>query len=347
MKAIHIVGYEKAVVTDVPIPVPRPDELLVQVRRVGVCHSDVEVFRQELGIYRSGRASLPIIPGHEWAGEVIEIGADVRGFEVGERVTGKCGIGCGKCALCQQGLGNICLDRVETGVFNRDGAYAEYLVVPYTYAHHIYELSFQEGALIEPYTVGEWICRRAGIGPGDRVAIIGTGTVGIVATHMARLHGADRVVAFGRKPFKLDLARQMGAHEAVSLEELPWQEVVDEASHGLGFNVVVEANGVPEGATLAFQAAAPRARVVITGVFEGERQTIDLNTIMPKELTVLGSLGGPLVFDDVIAMVRQGKIQVKPINTHYFPLAKGPEVLAMVAEGRPDLVKAHLDTTIN
>jgi threonine dehydrogenase-like Zn-dependent dehydrogenase len=205
-------------------------------------------------------------------------------------------------------------------VFNRDGAYAEYLVVPYTSAHHIYDLSFQEGALIEPFTVGEWICRRAGIGPGDRVAIIGTGTVGIVATHMARLHGADRVVAFGRKPFSW-IRRQMGAHEAVSLEELPWQEVVDEASHGLGFNVVVEAIGVPEGATLALQAAAPRARVVITGVFEGERQTIDLNTIMPKELTY-SVRWAALVFDDVIAMVRQGKIQVKPINTHYFPLAK-------------------------
>jgi L-iditol 2-dehydrogenase len=347
MKAIQIVGYEQAVYTDVPVPQPKPNELLVRLNRVGVCHSDVEVFRQELGIYRSGGASLPIIPGHEWAGDVVEIGKAVLGFKVGDRVTGQCGIGCGSCWLCQQGLGNICPDRVETGVFNRDGAYAEYMVAPYTHAHQLYDLSFQEGALVEPFTVGEWICRRAGVGPGDRVGIFGTGTVGIVAAHMARFHGADLVVAFGRKPFKLELARQMGADEAVQLGEQPLEEAIREVTRGQGFNVVVEAIGVPEGATLALQAAAPRARVVITGVFEGKMQTIDLNTIMPKELTVIGSLGGPLVFDDVIKMVREGLIDVESINTHFFPLSMGPQALAMVAEGRPDLVKVHLDCSVS
>ncbi len=343
MKAIHIVGYEKAVVTDIPVPVPRPDELLVQVRRVGICHSDVEVFRQELGIYRSGGASLPIIPGHEWAGEIVEAGTQVRGFKIGDRVTGQCGIGCGRCALCQQGLGNICPDRVETGVFNRNGAYTEYIAVPYTHAHQLYDLSDQEGALVEPFTVGEWICRRAEIGPGDRVGIIGAGTVGIVAAQMARLHGADLVVVFGRKQFKLELAKLMGADETVILGEQPLEEAIQGTTRGEGFNTVIEATGVPEGATLALQAAAPRARVVITGVFEGEMQTIDLNTIMPKELTVIGSLGGPLVFDDVIALIREGKINVKAINTHFFPLSFAPQALSMVAEGRPDLIKAHLD----
>jgi threonine dehydrogenase-like Zn-dependent dehydrogenase len=152
---------------------------------------------------------------------------------------------------------------------------------------------------------------------------------------------------FGRKPFKLELARQMGADAAISLEGLDLTEAIVEVTYGQGFNVVIEAVGVPEGATLALQAAAPRGKVVITGVFEGEKQTIDLNTIMPKELTVIGSLGGPLVFDDVIAMIRQGKIQVTPINTHFFPLSRGPEALGMVAQGRPDLVKAHLDTMVD
>lgn len=347
MKAVQIIGYEQASYTDVPDPKPKPDELLVEVKRVGVCHSDVEVFRQELGIYRSGGASLPIIPGHEWAGEVVEVGAEVKGFQVGNRVTGQCGIGCGSCSLCQQGLGNICPDRVETGVFNRDGAYAQYIATPYTHTHHLYDLSYQQGALVEPLTVGEWICRRAGIGPGDRVGIFGTGTVGIVACHMARIHDADLVVAFGRKPFKLDLARRMGADETVQLGEQPLEEAIDEVTLGQGFNVVVEAIGVPEGATLALRAAAPRAKVLITGVFEGEMQTIDLNTIMPKELTVIGSLGGPLVFDDVISMVQEGVVDVRAINTHYFPLSMGPEALSMVAEGQPDLVKVHLDCQID
>jgi L-iditol 2-dehydrogenase len=228
-------------------------------------------------------------------------------------------------------------------VFNRDGAYAEYLTIPYTSAHHLYDLTLQEGALIEPLTVGIWLSRRAGIGPGDRVAVVGTGTVGIVTCHMARFAGADQVVAFGRKPFKLDLAKELGADEAIELTNIQLSEAAQEVTGGKGFNVVVEAAGVPDGATLALRLASPRARVVITGVFEGEMQTIDLNTIMPKELTVIGSLGGPTVFDEAISLVRQGQVNITPINTHCLPLSMGPEALGMVAEGRPDLVKVHLE----
>lgn len=347
MKAVRIIGYEQAVYTDVPIPVPAADELLVRVKRVGVCHSDVEVFRQELGIYRTGGASLPITVGHEWAGEVVQVGAKVKGFETGERVTGECGQGCGHCALCQAGLHNICPDRVEMGVFNRDGAYAEYLTVPAAHAHHLFDLSYQLGALVEPCTVGLWIARRAGIQPGDRVAVVGSGTVGLMAVQTARFFGADLVVAAGRSPFKLDLAKKMGADAVINLKEQPLADAARAITKGLGFNVVIEATGVAEGATMALRLAVPRGRVVITGVFEKELQTIDLNTIMPKELTVIGSLGGPTVFDEAVDLIRKGKLQVLPINTHTLPLSEGPQALAMVAKGRPDLVKVHLDCPVN
>jgi L-iditol 2-dehydrogenase len=342
MKAVRIIGYEQAVYTDIPTPIPAADEILVQVMRVGVCHSDVEVYRQELGIYRTGGAALPITVGHEWAGVVVQVGSSVQGFDIGERVTGECGQGCGHCALCQQGLHNICPDRVEMGVFKRDGAYAEFLTVPAAHAHHLYDLSFQEGALVEPCTVGLWLARRASIGPGDRVAVIGCGTVGLMAVQTARFFGADRVVAVSRSPFKLGLAIKMGADTVVNISD----QVVADAAHMVtkdqDFNVVIEATGVSDGATLALRAAAPRGRVVITGVYEKELQAIDLNTIMPKELTVIGSLGGPTVFDEAVELIRQGKLQVLPINTHTLPLSQGPKALEMVARGQPDLVKMHL-----
>lgn len=345
MKAVQIIGHEHAIFSDVPQPAFQADELLVKVKRVGVCHSDVEVFRQELGIYRTGGASLPIIPGHEWAGDIVEVGKDVIGFNVGDRVTGECGIGCGKCDLCLQGLHNICPDRVETGVFNRHGAYAEYVTVPFKHAHHLFDLPYDEGALIEPLTVGIWISRRAAISPADRVAIIGSGTVGIMAAQVAHHVGASLVVIFGRKPFKLDLAKKLGADYAVNLNDQNISKAASELTQGKGFNVVIEATGVPEGATLALRMAAPRARVVITGVFEGASQTIDLNTIMPKELTIIGSLGGPTVFDEAIALVRQNILQVLPIMTNILPLSQAPEALHMVAEGRSDVVKIQLDCT--
>lgn len=342
MKVVQIVGYEKAIYTDAPLPVPGENDLLVKVGRAGVCHSDVAVFRQELGVYREGKARLPIIPGHEWAGEVVETGNQVTGFRVGDRITGECGIGCGNCSLCRQGLHNICPDREEVGVFYRNGAYAEYLTIPYTHAHHIYDLTEQQGSLIEPLTVGIWIVRRAAIQAGDRVGIIGTGTVGLMACMAAQACGAEQIVAFGRKPFKLQLARDLGADLAVNLTSGPLEDLVYEATGGEGFSVVIEATGDPNGATLSLRAAAPRARVVITGVFEGQEQAIDLNTIMPKELTVIGSLGGPTVFDEAIDLVRQGKMDVIPFNTHCLPLSMGSQALEMVAKGAEDLVKIHL-----
>jgi L-iditol 2-dehydrogenase len=347
MKAVRIIGYEQAVYTDIPVPVPAVDELLVKVMRVGVCHSDVEVFRQELGIYRAGKAFLPITVGHEWAGEVVQVGDQVRGFETGERVTGECGMGCGKCALCREGLHNICPDRVEMGVFNRDGAYAEYLTVPARHAHHLFDLTYQQGALVEPCTVGLWIARRAEIHPGDRVAVIGCGTVGLNAVQTARLFGAERVAAVSRSQFKLDLAQKMGADTLINLSGQPVAEAAETVKKDQDFNVVIEATGVAEGATLALRTAAPRGRVVITGVFEKELQAIDLNTIMPKELTVIGSLGGPTVFDEAIELIRKGQLQVLPINTHTLKLSEGPQALAMVAHGQPDMVKVHLDCAMN
>lgn len=346
MKAVQIIGYEQAEFTEVPDPAPKADELLIRVRRVGVCYSDVEVFCQDLSIYRDGGAHLPIIPGHEWAGDVIEAGKQVVGFKTGDRVTGECGIGCGICDLCLQGLHNICPNRVETGVFNRNGAYAEYLTVPYQYVHHLRSLSYQEGALIEPLTVGIWIARRAEIQPGDRVAVIGTGTVGLSAVHVAHFRGANLVAAFGRKPFKLKFTRQLGADFAINLYDGNLKETVQELTQGKGFNVVIEATGVSQGGTQALCMAMPRGKVVITGVFEEITQSIDLNTIMPKELKVIGSLGGPLVFDEAIQLVDEGKLQLLPIQTHLYPLSHGPAALRMVAEERPDLVKIHLDCTV-
>jgi L-iditol 2-dehydrogenase len=249
--------------------------------------------------------------------------------------------------LCRQGLHNICLERVETGVFNRDGAYAEFLTVPAAHAHHLYDLSYQEGALVEPCTVGLWIARRAGIHPGDRVAVIGCGTVGLMAVQTARFFGADRVVAASRSPFKLDLAKKMGADTLINLSEQTVADAAHTVTNGQEFTVVIEATGVAEGATLALRTAAPRGRVVITGVFEKELQTIDLNTIMPKELTVIGSLGGPTVFDEAVELIRKGKLLVLPINTHTLPLSQGPKALEMVAHGQPDLVKVHLDCSLN
>lgn len=336
-------GFEKVLYTDVPIPVPKTGEVLVRLHRIGVCHSDVEVYRQELEIYREGGASLPIIPGHEWAGEVVEVGREARGFRVGDRVTGQCGIGCGRCWLCRQGLHNICPDRVETGVFNRDGAYAEYIAMPYTHTHHLFDLSYQQGAMVEPTTVGLWISRRAGLQPGDRVAVIGSGTVGLMTVHAARLFEPELIACFGRSPFKLQLAKSMGADVVVNLKEQPLPASALEASGGKGFNVVIEATGHPDGVNMALRTALPRGRVVVTGVFEKKMHSVDLNTIMPKELTIIGSLGGPTVFDEVIGLIREGQLNPLPLNTHLLPLSEADEGLATVARGRPDLVKLHLD----
>src|ERR1700742_2511882 len=164
MNAVEFLGGERLEVVSRPDPTPGPGELLIAPTAVGICGTDVEIFEGSLVYFREGWATFPIVPGHEWVGDVLEGGGGVRGFAPGDQVTGETPLGCGVCSRCVAGAYHLCALRTETGILNRDGAMATRMVFPAAAAHAAGGIPARAAALVEPASVALNGVRRAGVG---------------------------------------------------------------------------------------------------------------------------------------------------------------------------------------
>ena len=196
MKALRIYGGGDARYEDVPDPVVGPGEVLLRVRAVAICGTDLEIYRGTMFCFTSGLAQYPIIPGHEWSGEVLAAG-EVRDLNPGDRVVGECTVPCGRCAFCRRGWYNQCTDRRETGILHLDGGLAEMMAYPAATLHRFGKLSFEEASLCETTAVSLYAINLAEVTPADRVAVLGPGPIGLQALQAARAHGARQVVMIG------------------------------------------------------------------------------------------------------------------------------------------------------
>ena len=209
MFAITFHGNEKLELVERPDPSPGAGELLIAPTAVGICGTDREIFEGSLVYFREGWAKYPIVPGHEWVGEVVEVGAGVEGFAPGDQVTGETPLGCGRCARCRAGDYHLCALRTETGILNRDGAMASRMVFPARAAHHAGGIPARAAALLEPASVALNGARRGAVG-GRRVLVAGAGTIGLLAAQCAVAEGAASVVVFEPREDRLALAASLG-----------------------------------------------------------------------------------------------------------------------------------------
>ena len=342
MRALQLHAIGDLRLDELPAPTPGPGEVLVRVAAVGVCRTDIEVHSGGHPDYRTGLAMTPVTPGHEWAGTVVGVGADVEGFAPGDEVTGETNIGCGHCAYCHSGHGNVCPHRVETGILNRHGAMRELHPHPAAYTHHLQGVPLDEGALVEPAAVATWACEQAEITPKDRVAVIGAGSIGNLAMQAARAFGARFVMITSRSPEKLELAQRLGADAAVNAarEDVPARAA--ELTDGKLFDVVIEASGHIAGLTDAFRLARTRARIMPLSVYESTDFGINPTVIVSTELRVIGSCGSPNVWPAIIGLIRRGRIQVAPLISARYPLSQFREAYEAVERGSPTLLKALL-----
>ncbi len=193
MQAVQITGPRIIRCGELEVPVCREDEVLVKVHCLGVCATDLEIYQGTMVYFQTNQSSFPVIPGHEWSGEIIALGSEVQDFNVGDRVVGETTIACGHCSYCQKGRYNLCPKRLENGVLGKDGAAAEYMVYP-AHALHRFDasLSYEEACLIEPAAVAFRGVSKISITPEDTVAVIGAGPVGLLAVQMAKAFGAKK-----------------------------------------------------------------------------------------------------------------------------------------------------------
>ncbi|MGA7149518.1 MAG: alcohol dehydrogenase catalytic domain-containing protein [Microbacterium sp.] len=283
MRALVVTAPRQAAVLEVPDPTPAAGELLVEVERVGICGTDVELYTGEMPYIEQGHTHFPIRLGHEWTGRVTAVGDATDGAWLGKRVTGDTMLGCGHCGYCRAGTHHVCPNRFEVGV--RDGwagALAEKTLVPTRFAYEIPEhVSVTAAALVEPGGNSLRAARAANIAPGDRVLVLGSGTIGLLSAQFALALGAEVHVG-GVREGSLALARSLGVAYTRQLAEL-----ADSPSDQ--FDSVIEATSNVAMPALSVRLAKPAGRVVYIGL-SATPSLVDTRDIALKDLTAVGIL---------------------------------------------------------
>ena len=308
MKALVFEQPQRAVVRDVDMPTIAADEVLVRSRNVGICHSDFELYEGRYII----PITYPIIPGHEWSGEITEVGNDVTSLRPGDRVVGECVVNNGD----------------DHFGFSISGADAEYFVAKASWLHRIPdELSFAQGAFVEPFSVAYSAAVAAGgIDASDAVAVIGGGPIGLLCALAATTMGAA-VTLIEPQAHRRALALEVGAKKALDPTSASITEQASEATGGRGFDVVIEAAGAPAAMASALPIAALGGRVVLVGIDVGGSTPVQIGLVQSKALQVRGIIGSAGLWPRTIRFMATSGVDPTPLLTATFPLGEGTAAL--------------------
>lgn len=306
-------------------PVPGPHDVLVRVRSVGVCGSDVHYY--EHGRIGSHKVESPLVLGHEPSGEVVEVGTEVDRGRIGQRVSLEPGVPDFTCAECRAGRYNLCPNVRFFATPPIDGAFAELVVVNEQFAHPVPEsLSDDAAALLEPLSVGLWACRKSGVTAGSRVLVTGAGPVGLVAAQAAMALGAAEVTVTDVNPHRLKLAADLGATSTVDVS------TVSLAQSGVEPDVLLECSGHPAATAEALTAVARAGRVVLVGM-GSDVMPLPVSRIQEYELTITGTFRYSHTWPAAIALAASGRVELDRLVTGHYGLDQVGEALSA---GRTD-----------
>jgi L-iditol 2-dehydrogenase len=296
-------------------PAPGPGEVLVRVRAAGICGTDYRIWTGARPV------AYPLVPGHEFIGEVSDVGAGVTRVGPGQRVAVEPNWGCGACDLCRDGLGNVCLRRTAVGI-DRDGGFAELVVLPERACWPAPDgLDDDRLLLTEPLAVVARAIGRAAPRPGEAAAVVGTGSLGLLAVQVLRARGC-RVLAVSRSERRLGLARSLGADATVALDGGDPVAAARALSGRDGADLVIETAGTAEAVELVLGEVGfvrPGGRVILTGL-PHEPSRVEFFWLVRREIDVRGSMIYQGEFAEALALLAQGTVQVAPLLTHRYPL---------------------------
>lgn len=311
------------IMQEVDIPEIKPDEALVRVKTVGLCGTDVAI-RNNTFMGRHGPVKLPIIAGHEFCGEIVEVGSHVSKFKVGDRVTTSTIKGCGKCYACKVGIFNRCRYWIHLGI-DIPGCFAEYVAVPEEILFPVPEfISDEEVALLEPITTAVRAFRTNHIPPGGFVVVLGPGPFGLFLQQVAKLSSPRKLVMVGlsRDKARLELAKKLGADEIIISDQEDPVEKIAEMTDGWGADLVLEATGNVEAVKQALKITCPGGLFLMGGSgFGGKEVKFKPWNVVRDEKRMKG-LQGFTWPDYLLALefIKNGSVKVKPMLSHVLPL---------------------------
>lgn len=335
MQAIVYEGKHKMTLRHLPTPEVGPDDVLLKVRAVGICGTD-------LHIYNGGTAVKPgTVIGHEFSGEIVRVGKNVATHHVGQRAVGEHVITCGDCLYCRTGRPTLCKRSTVIGL-TRPGALAEYLVLPAPLVYPIADsLNFADAALIEPLSIAVYAAREAGFLLEKRVGVIGQGPIGLFLDQVLQAAGA-RVIGFDTLDHRLQFAQKQGwIDHAINPKVDDVTRAVEAITHH-GFELSFEAVGNAAAMQLALDVTRKAGKVFLLGVYEGTA-ALDVMQIVKKELTVSGSWTCAFAFPTAIKLVERGKVDVASLITHRYALADAPQAFADAATYSEKRIKTVIE----
>ena len=334
MKAIVFPSPETIAVEEVPDPTCQPDEVILKIASSGICGTDLHIYKGEY------IADFPLIPGHEFSGTIVEVGKDVDYWAVGDRVTADPNIFCGYCDFCRNEQANHCLNWSGVGVV-RNGGFAEYVAVPARNCYPVPDsLTDAQAAFIEPLACVAYALRRLRVWPADKVLIVGAGPMGLLLVQALQHNGASQVVAVDKNSERLALAAQMGA--AATVFAGPDQAQVLRELAPYGFNIVIDATGIPAVIQQAFDYLAPRGQFLQFGVTATDAQVqINPFKFFKNDWLLLGSFAICYSFQPAIDWLAHKVIDIDPLVSHTVPLTNFATAFAQFAKG--ETLKVHVE----
>jgi threonine 3-dehydrogenase len=344
MKAVQKVRPEPGFdLVEVDIPQIKPDEILLKVEATAICGSDLHFYNWDE--YAQKKMTPPLTIGHEFAGEVVEVGREVKGFKVGDYTTADSHIACGQCAVCKIGLQHICQNLKIFGN-EVDGSYAEYIAVP---ENSLWRLSrdipSEIGAIMEP--LGGAV-QAALIEPvtAQSVVVFGDGPIGLFAAGVASVAGASKVSLVGIVPSRLEVAKKMGANAVYNaLEQSDIVEQILDETHGLGVDIVLEMSGAHSALKDAFKIIRKGGRVTLFGISPKPVQEFDFNyNVILRQVRIRGVAGRHMwdTWKVLDGLMQTGKLDPRPVITDELPLDGFDEGFKKITTGSRDALKVIL-----
>jgi 2-desacetyl-2-hydroxyethyl bacteriochlorophyllide A dehydrogenase len=344
MKAARLLSPGKIEIQDLPEPDLGNRDVLVKVKYAGICMTDYSIYSGESSFVKNGLVKFPLTMGHEWSGVVAKIGSDVVKLKSGDRVIGDTGVSCGSCYECLSGKYLQCRDMRAVGTVNAiDGAFAEYIVMPERHLFPMPEnVSFKQGAIVEPVATGMYAVQRGGVKAGDVVLVQGTGPIGLAAVQLSKISGASQVIVSGRREKKLNIGKELGADSAVNISTEDLAAVVNAASNNRGAEVIIEASGSESALKNSFELVRPGGTIAMVAFYEKKIDKVDFDQLILNDVVLTSVAGSPVVGMKVLDLMHYGRINLDRIITHEYPFEDIVQAFKDMKKKREDRIKIML-----
>ena len=327
----------KVEILEQPLPVLGPHEVRVHVRAVTLCGGDMHIFA---GKHPS--APLPVAVGHEIAGQVVEVGAEVTRLQEGDRVTLEPVIVCEKCYYCQRGQYHLCTS-ISFQYRRGQGGVTNDFIIHERWAHRLPpHTTYIEGAMLEPLAVAVHAVQKANLSLGQSCAIFGAGAIGLLILQIAQQASAGQTIITDVREARLEMARELGAGTAINGLEQDVLEMIADLTSGLGVDRAFEAVGLPLTLLQALKSLRKGGRAVLVGLFEQEELSLPANIFVHREIELAGSQGYCWDFQTAIQYLELGKVDLKRLVTHVYSMEQVQEAFDTLADRNSGAVKVAI-----